>query len=408
MQKSQIKSIGIDLGKTTFPLVALGTHSQVVVRKKFSRCQLLAYTANLPSSLIGMEAGTGSHILGRALREQGHEVRLIPAQFVRRFVKSNKNDYRDAEAIAEAVERENMRFVSLKTEDQLDLQALHRVRERLVCRRTSVINQMRGFLLERGISFRKGPASLRRQLPELLEDADEKLTARMRGLLDILWQEWKHLQGQIESLNEELEKIAQGDEACRRLQPIPGVGPLVATAMVSAIGNGAAFHKGREFAAWLGLVPRQWSTGGRTKLLGISKRGNPYLRKMFIHGARAAVLRVKREGSCFRPVDERLGNPSRRQHRHRGRGQQTGEDQLGGVGERGELSPATGYFGGWLEKEAVTIPFREVCKSIGRTKTQSNGVPENLQRNSVFPRPRRLSRTGTRASSLWPRRPILH
>jgi hypothetical protein len=164
--KVQIKSIGIDLGKTTFHLIALGTRSQVVIRKKFSRSQLLEYTANLPSSLIGMEAGVGSHFLGRALREQGHEVRLIPAQFVRPFVKSNKNDYCDAEAIAEAVERENMRFVPIKTEDQLDLQALHRVRDRLVARRTSVINQIRAFLLERGISFRKGPASLRRQMPE--------------------------------------------------------------------------------------------------------------------------------------------------------------------------------------------------------------------------------------------------
>src|SRR5258707_12429236 len=160
-----IKSIGIDLGETTFHLVALGNRSQVVVRKKFSRQQLLLYTANLPSSLIGMEACVGSHFLGRALREQGHEVRLIPAQFVRPFVKSNKNDYRDAEAIAEAVERENMRFVPIKTEDQLDVQPLHRVRERLVSRRTSVINQIRAFLLDRGISFAKGPASLRWQMP---------------------------------------------------------------------------------------------------------------------------------------------------------------------------------------------------------------------------------------------------
>jgi transposase len=257
------------------------------------------YTANLPAALIGMEAGVGSHFLGRALREQGHDVRLIPAQFVRPFVKSNKNDYRDAEAIAEAVERENMRFVPIKTEDQLDLQALHRVRDRLVARRTSVINQIRAFLLERGISFRKGPASLRRQMPEILENADEQLSPRLRCLLDFLWQEWKGLQSQIETLNQDLDSIANSDPACVRLQQIPGVGPLIATAVVSAIGNGAAFHKGREFAAWLGLVPRQWSTGGKTKLLGISKRGNPYLRKMFIHGARAAVLRVKRERSSL-------------------------------------------------------------------------------------------------------------
>src|SRR5246500_5615839 len=166
------------------------------------------------------QAGVGSHFLGRALREQGHEVRLIPAQFVRPFVKSNKNDYCDAEAIAEAVERENMRFVPVKTEDQLDLQALHRVRDRLVARRTSVINQIRAFLLERGISFRKGPASLRRQLPEILENADQKLSSRMRRLLNFLWQEWKGLQAQVESLNADLEQIASSDAACVRLQQI--------------------------------------------------------------------------------------------------------------------------------------------------------------------------------------------
>ena len=161
-----------------------------------------------------------------------------------------------------------MRFVPIKTEDQLDLQALHRVRDRLVARRTSVINQIRAFLLERGISFRKGPASLRRQMPEILENAEAKLSTSMRRLLDFLWQEWKDLQAEIESLNADLEHIASSDPSCVRLQQIPGVGPLVSTAVVSAIGNGAAFKKGREFAAWLGLVPRQWSTGGQSEVAG--------------------------------------------------------------------------------------------------------------------------------------------
>jgi transposase len=295
----QIHSIGIDLGKTSFHLVALGERGKVVIRKKLSRQQLLSFTANLEPSLIGLEACSGSHFLGRVLSQQGHQVRLIPAQFVKPFVKSNKNDYLDAEAIAEAVERENMRFVPIKTEDQLDLQALHRVRDRLVSRRTAVINQVRAFLLERGITFPKGPASLRRQLPEILENGDAQLSPRMRGLLATLWQEWKHLEEQIESLSGEIESICASDPACQRLRQIPGVGPLVATAVVAAIGNGAAFRKGREFAAWLGLVPRQYSTGGKAKLLGISKRGNPYLRKMFIHGARAAVLRLKREQSLI-------------------------------------------------------------------------------------------------------------
>ena len=288
-----ISSVGIDLGKTTFHLVALDEHSKVVIRKKFSRKQLLTYTANLQSSLIGVEACSGAHFIGARLRDQDHQVRLIPAQFVKPFVKSNKNDFIDAEAIAEAVSRQNMRFVPIKTDDQLDLQALHRVRDRLVHRRTAVINQIRGFLLERGITFAKGPANLRNRMPDIVEDADANLTPRMRTLLDRLWQEWKQLESGIETASNEIEQIASQDEACQRLRQIPGVGPLVSTATVAAIGNGAAFRKGREFAAWLGLVPRQYSTGGKARLYGISKRGNNYLRRMFIHGARAVLMRVK-------------------------------------------------------------------------------------------------------------------
>ncbi|MGH9524719.1 MAG: IS110 family transposase [Terriglobales bacterium] len=289
----QIASIGIDLGKTTFHLVALDKRTKVVIRQKFSRRQLLAYTANLPNSLIGIEACSGAHFIGAALRDQGHDVRLIPAQFVKPFLKSNKNDFLDAEAIAEAVARQNMRFVPIKTDDQLDLQALHRVRDRLVHHRTALINQIRGFLLERGITFAKGPANLRNQMPAILEDANENLTPRMRSVLDHLWQEWKALNAEIESISDQIDAIAAEDAACRRLRGIPGVGPLVATATVAAIGNGAAFRKGREFAAWLGLIPRQHSTGGKARLLGISKRGSIYLRRMFIHGARAMLLRVK-------------------------------------------------------------------------------------------------------------------
>jgi transposase len=288
-----IASIGIDLGKTTFHLVALDARGKVLVRKKFSRSQLLAYTANLQHSLVGMEACAGAHFIGSVLRDQGHDVRLIAGQFVKPFVKTNKNDFRDAEAIAEAVTRENMRFVPIKTDEQLDLQALHRVRDRLVQRRTALINQIRGFLLERGIVFPKGRSSLRNQMPAILEDAEQNLTTRLRDLLNHLWQEWKFLQGEIENLDEQIELICREDASCKRLRQIPGVGPLVATAAVAAIGNGAAFHKGREFSAWLGLVPQQYSTGGNTWLGSISKRGNAYLRRMFVHGARAVLLRVK-------------------------------------------------------------------------------------------------------------------
>ena len=291
----RIRSVGIDLGKTTFHLVALNAAGKVLVRKKFTQKQLITFTANMQTSLVGMEACSGAHFLGRVLRAQGHDVKLIPAQFVKPFVKSNKNDFLDAEAIAEAVDRQNMRFVPIKTDDQLDLQAMHRVRDRLVARRTSAINQLRAFLLERGMVFAKTPYKLKQAMPEILENADANLTPRMRHLVGLLWSEWKVLEQQIAGMNEEVEKIASSDPACQRLRQIPGIGPLVAT----AIGKGAAFHKGREFSSWLGLVPRQHSTGGKARLFGISKRGNCYLRKLLIHGARSAVLRVKRERSPF-------------------------------------------------------------------------------------------------------------
>src|ERR1700709_2464028 len=188
-----------------------------------------------------------------------------------------------------------MRFVPIKTDDRLDLQALHRVRDRLMTRRHSVVHHIRSFLLERGIVFAKSPIRLREALPEVLENVNENLTPSMRNLVAMLWSEWKDLELQIAEMNDEVERIASSDAACIRLRQIPGIGPLVATAIVASIGNGAAFHKGREFAAWMGLVPRQYSTGGKAKLYGISKRGNRYLRKILIHGARAMVLRCKRE-----------------------------------------------------------------------------------------------------------------
>src|SRR5215470_15880773 len=248
-----IASIGIDLGKTTFHLVALGEHNKVLIRKKFSRAQLLAYTANLPSSLIGVEPCAGAHFMGTVLREQGHKVRLIPAQFIKPYRKPNKNDFLDAEAIAEAVTKANMRFVQIKTEEQLDVQAMHRIRDRLVQRRTALINEIRGFLLERGITFAARPIQLRKNLPEVIEDAEQNLTPRLRWLLERLWQEWKQLDIDIETITDEIERISNEDALCRRLRQIPGFGPLVSTATVAAIGNGAAFRRGRDFAAWLGV-----------------------------------------------------------------------------------------------------------------------------------------------------------
>jgi transposase len=290
---------GIDIGKTVFHLIGLSKEGQIVIKRRFTRKQLITHTVNMPACLIGMEACPGAHFLARVLRAQGHEVKLMPAEYVRPFVKSNKNDYVDAEAIAEAVQRPTMRFVHIKSEAQLDLQALHRVRDRWMGRRTAVINQIRGFLLEHGITVAVGPAHLKRQIPSILEDADNLLSSRMRALLTELRDEWEKLETQIENIDRELAQAAKREENCRRLLTIPGIGPLTATALTAAIGNGQAFHKSRDLAAWLGLVPRQHSTGGKSRLLGISKRGNPYLRRLFIHGGRAVVARVKREEHQF-------------------------------------------------------------------------------------------------------------
>ena len=293
----ELNTIGIDLGKTVFHLVGLDLRGEVVVRKKFSRKQLLHFTANLRVKLIGMEACGGSHFLGRALREQGHEVRLIPAQYVKPYVKTNKSDFIDAEAISEAVARPTMRFVPIKTDDQLDLQSLHRVRERWVMRRTAVINQIRGLLLERGITVRKGRCHLDAVLPGILEDATTKLSSAVRLLLAQLKVELDQLVIRLEEADALVKKIAQESEVCRSLDAIPGVGPLTATAIIAAVGNGAAFRKGREFAAWVGLVPREHSTGGKQKLLGISTRGNGYLRRLFVQGARAVLQFREKQSS---------------------------------------------------------------------------------------------------------------
>src|SRR6202158_1165045 len=247
-----IHTIGIDLGKTSFHLVGLDERGAVIVRKHFSRAQLLRFTANRKVHVIGMESCGGSHFLGRALQEQGHEVRLMPAQYVKPYVKTNKSDYIDAEAIAEAVTRPRMRFVPIKSDDQLDLQSLHRVRERWVMRRTAVINQIRGLLLERGITLHKGRCYVDEALPGILEEGSAKLSGAVRVLLAQLKLELDHLQMRIDEADAVIKKTAGENEACRRLVAIPGIGPVTATAIIAAIGNGAAFHKGGEVSAWFG------------------------------------------------------------------------------------------------------------------------------------------------------------
>jgi transposase len=294
--------VGIDLGKTVFHLVGLDATGNVVVRKRCSRRQLLAFTANLQVDLIGMESCSGSHFLGRALREQGHQVRLMPAQYVKPYVQTNKSDYIDAEAIAEAVQRPRMRFVPIKSEEQLDLQALHRVRERWVMRRTAVVNQIRSLLLERGLILPKGRSHLEEALPRILEDAELPLSETFRLLLAQLKLELEQLSARIDQLDGVILRRVKEDDSCQRLTAIPGIGPVTATALIAAVGNGSAFKRGRDLAAWMGMVPGEHSSGGKQTLLGISKRGNCYLRRLFVQGARSVLQQRHRQApglSCW-------------------------------------------------------------------------------------------------------------
>lgn len=284
-----IKTLGIDIGKSTFHLVGLDERGHPVLKQKLTREKLMRFIVNLPPCLIGMESCPGSQHLARRFAEHGHTVRLMAAQFVKPYVKSNKSDFLDAEAIAEAVTRPTMRFVPVKTPAQQDLQAAHRVRQGLIGQRTMLVNQIRAFLLEYGIPVARGIRRIDKALPGLLEDATNGLTDRMRALLFELREALAAVDERIKRLSSEIEREARDDPAARRLMTIPGVGPMSATALIAAIGDGKTFRSGRELAAFLGLVPRQYSTGGKPTLLGISKRGNTYVRTLLIHGARAVL-----------------------------------------------------------------------------------------------------------------------
>jgi len=288
-----VQVLGIDLGKNSCSVVGLDATGRVMLRRRMRREGVVALAAKLEGCIVAMEACCGAHHLGRQLAARGHEVRLMSPEYVRPYVKAQKNDDRDAEAIAEAATRPTMRFVALKGEAQLDVQVLHRVRDRLVGQRTSLINQMRSILLERGIVGPKG----RRKLLDALRgrpSGDAGLSPRVRLLLDDMLEQWHDLDRRIEALDDEFAEMARGDPAARRLATIPGIGVLNATALVAAVGDASTFGRRRDLSAWLGLVPRQATTGGKPRLLGITKRGSKYLRKLLIQGARAALPSLAR------------------------------------------------------------------------------------------------------------------
>jgi transposase len=286
-----VTTIGIDMGKTTLHMVGLDSCGAIVLREKVSRGRIASRLANQPSCLIGIEAGMATHYVARELAALGHDVKQVPPTYAKPFRQGHKNDFRDALAVAEAVQRPTTRFVPPKSNEQLDLQALHRVRSRLVSQRTAVINQIRGFLLERGIIVRQGLRFLRQLLPDILAKRTDVLSPRMARIVSDLAGDWRQLDDRIETVTDEIETLAKNDDSCRRVMTVPGIGPIISSAMVAAIGNGSAFSRGRDYSAWLGLVPKQMSTGDRTILGRLSKRGNSYLRMLFIQAARVILVR---------------------------------------------------------------------------------------------------------------------
>ena len=286
--------IGIDLAKTIFHVCVCDHRGNIVGRHRFSASKLQAFLKAQARSIVAMEACGGAHHWARTVREYGHEARLISPQFVKPYVKSNKNDHNDAEAICEAASRPTMRFVTVKTTEQQNIQALHRTRELLIKHRTGLCNHARGIIFEYGIIIPQGRTHIINALKELTSDDVNQLSPDLRALLQILNESLQAVHARIVALDEQLKAIAQSDERCQRLQTIPGIGPMIATALVASVGNAQQFPSGRQMSAWLGLVPRQFSTGGTPRLGKISKRGDGYLRKLFVHGARSSALRGKR------------------------------------------------------------------------------------------------------------------
>lgn len=289
-----IAIVGIDLGKNVCSIVEADEFGMVLRRRRVRRDKLVDHLSKLDPCIVAMEASCGAHHLAGQATGQGHEVRLMSPEYVRPYVKAQKNDERDAEAIVEAATRPTMRFVTPKSEDQLDIQALHRVRDRLVGQRTSLMNQIRGLFLERGLTTAQGRARLADFVDALLADDDAPVSSRIVMVLKDMRAEWQELDRRIKVFDAEFAAFAKSDEQAHRLVSIPGIGPLTASALVASVGDATAFAHARDLAAWIGLVPRQTTTGGKPRLGGITRRGNKYLRKNLVHGARAALPALAR------------------------------------------------------------------------------------------------------------------
>lgn len=293
-----ITTIGLDLAKNVFQVHGVNEQGKTVLKKQLKRSQVLPFFANLAPCLIGMEACAAAHHWARKLVTLGHEAKLMAPQFVKPYVKSNKNDARDAEAICEAVSRPTMRFVPVKTSAQQAVLSLHRARQGFIKARTAQANQLRGLLGEFGIAIPQGIRQLSTHVPDIVEDADNGLPGLMRGLVQRLWEHFQELDRQVGELDRDIRRLQREDEASRRLAEIPGIGFLSASALAATVGDAKAFANGRQLAAWLGLVPRQHSSGGKEILMGISKRGDCYVRTLLIHGARAVIQQAERRNEA--------------------------------------------------------------------------------------------------------------
>ncbi len=288
----KLTTVGIDLAKNVFQVHGINEHGKVLVRKQLRRDQMATFFVNLPQCLVGMEACGSAHHWARKLQAMGHTVRLMAPQFVKPYVKSNKNDAADAEAICEAVGRPNMRFVPIKNVEQQAVLALHRVRQGFVKARTAQANQIRGLLGEFGLIVPQGIGYIASRVPELIEDADNELPGTFRLLVQRLLDHLRELDRQIDEIEVQIQAWHRNSDLSSKLAQVPGIGPITASALIASIGDAKNFDDGRQLAAWLGLVPRQHSSGGKSNLLGMSKRGDSYLRTLLIHGARSVIYRA--------------------------------------------------------------------------------------------------------------------
>jgi transposase len=306
-----VTTLGIDLAKNIFQLHGVNKEGAAVLTKKISRQKLPEFIIQLKPCLIGMEACGGSNYWGRKFLAMGHDVRLISPQFVKPYVKSNKNDAVDAEAICEAVARPNMRYVAIKNVEQQDIQSIHRIRARFVKERTALANQTRGLLAEYGIVIAQGISHVRKQLPFILEDAENELSIVSRKLFYNLYEQLQDADKKVQEYDLQIKQYCQSNEICKRLLKLKGVGTLIASAIVASIGDATIFRNGREMAAFIGLVPKQHSSGGKQRLLGISKRGDRYLRCLLVHGARSALFNAKnlpkKQAEWLKSLVERRG-----------------------------------------------------------------------------------------------------